>query len=605
MSTTRLTLSNFKAFGPVAQTVPLKPITLVFGPNSAGKSSIIHSLLWFQHGITQGELDVHTTQRTRTDLGGFNQIVHGHQLGTRPVLGWSIAGAGIKDGVGGWNKFEGFDLELAFQRISGKVEMIGFSVSSAAGPLLRAGRKDELSWRINLLNLEHPAMVRLLDACGSTGLGDFKTLETDLIGDLYDIEVQDFVPVQLVPPNDNDGWLIKTAIPEAFRLLFDAFRRELLPYLRRMTHIPPLRELPARGFDPSRSDDHWHALAVDPVVLNRVNNWLDSEAMRHSRYRLDLVRFIRRDAVERSLSEIVRDAFVQLVATNSFGDDVRYYLEEIDERWKQADRGAYLRRCPEYLEHLTEREIDAFNSDGQDFWLEMNEQEQRDYAEQTAVDIESSEPYYYYDGKATEPHFFEFLKESPELMEFLSGCWDQDRNDHALRRALTVPDTEQRVELLLRDLRNGTMVALQDVGTGISQILPILTAAYAAKDGLTAIEQPELHIHPRLQAELGDLFIESALGGNKNTFLIETHSEHLILRILRRIRETTARDFSAWSKELKKACPDGIRIEDVAVLYVQPGEDGSEVTELLVTKDGGFSKPWPDGFFEEQLKELS
>jgi predicted ATPase len=113
---------------------------------------------------------------------------------------------------------------------------------------------------------------------------------------------------------------------------------------------------------------------------------------------------------------------------------------------------------------------------------------------------------------------------------------------------------------------------------------------------LIAIEQPELHLHPALQAELGDVFIESALGENKNTFLIETHSEHVILRLLRRIRETAEGELPPGATPL--------RPEDVAVLYVKPGSEGSEVIELPVNIEGDFDKPWPDGFFPERSKEL-
>ena len=56
------------------------------------------------------------------------------------------------------------------------------------------------------------------------------------------------------------------------------------------------------------------------------------------------------------------------------------------------------------------------------------------------------------------------------------------------------------------------------------------------RPGITAIEQAELHVHPRMQVELGDLFAHGV--GQGGIFLIETHSEHLILRLLRRIEET-------------------------------------------------------------------
>jgi predicted ATPase len=107
------------------------------------------------------------------------------------------------------------------------------------------------------------------------------------------------------------------------------------------------------------------------------------------------------------------------------------------------------------------------------------------------------------------------------------------------------------------------------------------------------IEQPELHIHPALQVALGDLFIEQSAS---RQFIIETHSEHLILRILRRIRETTA-------NELPPGAPrfDPTRL---SVLYVEPSEDGTKVRRLHVDDTGEFTDRWPAGFFEERAEEL-
>ena len=106
-----------------------------------------------------------------------------------------------------------------------------------------------------------------------------------------------------------------------------------------------------------------------------------------------------------------------------------------------------------------------------------------------------------------------------------------------LLQEIEASDADRLRELALIDQRTNTVVTHRDVGIGISQVLPVLVMAYGSHGKLLAMEQPEIHLHPALQAELGDVFIEAALGERDNTFILETHSEHLILRLMRRIRE--------------------------------------------------------------------
>lgn len=166
--------------------------------------------------------------------------------------------------------------------------------------------------------------------------------------------------------------------------------------------------------------------------------------------------------------------------------------------------------------------------------------------------------------------------------------------------------------------------SIHELGSGIKVIIPVIVALATAEVSLLSIEEPECHVHPKLQAELGDLIIQRTgwtyfagpIDGHayqhrwfekyrlKSHLIVETHSEHLILRILRRIRETTGKDLSDWPGALRNACPNGITPEQVAVLYVEPGDEGAEVIELPVTPDGDFSRPWPGGFFAERVREL-
>jgi predicted ATPase len=167
-----------------------------------------------------------------------------------------------------------------------------------------------------------------------------------------------------------------------------------------------------------------------------------------------------------------------------------------------------------------------------------------------------------------------------------------------LRERIRTSDIEKLSELILMDRRSNTIVSHRDVGIGVSQVLPVLVGAFAAHKQIVTIEQPEIHLHPAIQADLGDVFIQSALGDQKNKFIIETHSEHLLLRIMRRMRET-------YEKRKQDDLPD-VHPEDVAVLFVEPVKDKSFsiVREIPLNERGELVKAWPGGFFEEGLREV-
>lgn len=148
-------------------------------------------------------------------------------------------------------------------------------------------------------------------------------------------------------------------------------------------------------------------------------------------------------------------------------------------------------------------------------------------------------------------------------------------------------------KILLED-ENGRSLNFKDVGSGISYIFPVLTTLFINK--FSWIAQPELHLHPAAQCEVGDLILRAFNDGHYS--VIETHSEHILLRVLKRIRQSTNND----PKLLKNLwCPP----EAVSVLYFDPKEDGSTtIKQLRVTRLGDFLDNWPNGFFEERSKEL-
>jgi predicted ATPase len=149
--------------------------------------------------------------------------------------------------------------------------------------------------------------------------------------------------------------------------------------------------------------------------------------------------------------------------------------------------------------------------------------------------------------------------------------------------------------VILRDQARNILLQAQDVGVGISQTIPVLVALLDRAGGdMIAIEQPELHLHPKQQAALGDVLIESMNSRKRRIIIAETHSEHLILRLLRRIRETK-RKTCRTSEEL---VPSQLRIA-----YVQRSELGARVSIIDADVNGDLVDPWPDDFFEQDFKE--
>jgi len=144
------------------------------------------------------------------------------------------------------------------------------------------------------------------------------------------------------------------------------------------------------------------------------------------------------------------------------------------------------------------------------------------------------------------------------------------------------------VTLALSD-PDGRRFGFDEVGSGLGYVLPVLAALASSR--MTFIQQPELHLHPALQAELADALVDRA--GEARQHIVETHSEHLLLRLLKRVRQSHSHASA------------GLDSNDLVVLYVNPEMDGtSKVSRLRISPEGEFIDRWPKGFFEERWKDL-
>jgi predicted ATPase len=149
----------------------------------------------------------------------------------------------------------------------------------------------------------------------------------------------------------------------------------------------------------------------------------------------------------------------------------------------------------------------------------------------------------------------------------------------------------KQYEIVVEAVSGGVETNLPDVGFGVSQVLPVIVECfYAGPESTIVIEQPELHLHPRVQAYLANLFVETIRAredgkDRKVQLLIESHSEHFIYRLQRLIAEEV------------------VGPEDVALYFCRAGSNGSLIEPLELNEDGDIVN-WPKDFFGDEMDDV-
>ena len=519
----RISIENFKAVGERVD-INLKPVTLLFGPNSVGKSTILHAIHYAHAILESGDPEVGRTRLGgEIDLGGFHNLVHNHDLHAGVMLGFEFE----PDSEGALRlsmdyfaediKTVRVELQVRWSRYLDRPIVERYGVGINGEQLIDVECSiDGANVQLTNRNPENPVLMgqagaelfpdepsgRLrgrksaLPRFDDDNFVPFHMLTNRLAEHLYEVNIPIEGQMQMVLAELRSRFsqLEEHLAPLALEELVVGAGKALRQQLARFRYVGPLRDAPPRQFMPPKRDNEarwatglaaWDLLASNNDIRQEVSQWLSDTERLNTGYRIELYQFEEGDLAD--LQEWVKDA------VNIWVDD----------------------RIP-------------------------------------------------------------FL-------------------------AYAAANDEKRLILIETD--SDLVLAPCDVGQGIVQVVPVITAALAGlvRTGshteepveLVAIEQPELHTHPRMQTVLADLFLSNC---GERQFLIETHSEHLMLRLLRRIRETTENELP----------PDATpaTTETVAVLYVERGEEGVSVSELRISEDGDFLDSWPQGFFPERLEEF-
>ncbi len=150
-----------------------------------------------------------------------------------------------------------------------------------------------------------------------------------------------------------------------------------------------------------------------------------------------------------------------------------------------------------------------------------------------------------------------------------------------------IAENRKEYEVRVRQTAKSPEVLITDVGFGVSQILPVLVLCFYAPEGSTIIlEQPEIHLHPAVQAGLADVFIDAITTRNVQ-IILESHSEHLLRRLQLRIAE-------------EKLSP-----AQTALYFAAISDQGLSRLQQLELDSFGNIRNWPDKFFGDELGDLA
>jgi hypothetical protein len=564
MKISAITIENFKSISAPIR-IELKPITLLFGPNSVGKSSVIQALHYAREILCNKKSpDIDTVEYGGdfVRLGGFKNIVHGHDLNRairlRFELGLQYGTIGVDDSltndfvdyVNYWvrdlpndaTKVEDFFLNQVAQGFLPWLEIIikDFSVSSTS---IGFGETTFLTFEGQTFDIS-------------------KQYTVDTSSKLFPLDGNDSISslrleaISALEPFSDQN--IKEEIDRRFNgRLFDA--RESLAKSRSDKRLP----LPALEAVPDR--------LLQIYILMGMCSRVSATAFKEEyiTYRKELV------AIDKGL-----------IATCQRFQDINNAVYSVISNYVQNDLNTFryigpLREVPQLSSAPPEGVEPARWANGLAAWDAMKLPQDTVNIVNKWLDSERFNTGYSIGVKHFKTMTIEVGQENEDAEAFLAMYKEQPIS---------------RVDLCLFDKAHGVKLQPSDIGIGISQLLPIITLVTGRYiEGITAIEQPELHIHPAMQLILGDLFIEglNRFGGKnyefKNRFIIETHSEHLLLRLLRRIRELACIDYDKLLyNEKEKLAYSNYDASSLAIHVLEPSKNGVKVTHIRVDEEGEY-----------------
>lgn len=553
-------IENFKGIGERIR-IPIRPLTLLFGPNSGGKSSVLHALHFLREVLVHRRLDVDTTEigGDLVSLGGFTNFVHKCEIDrvVSVAVEMDFTQAALFDYVA-----DHPDRQLGHKEnedLSHQVKTVCIELGVKWSHADR--RPMVMTWKVSVNGQEVGAIEHIPGKPHPV----IKGIGFDHVLWEHDDEDEDGNPIK------------KSLLRVAYSQVFEV-EENFNPEVIEIALIEQVDALPRWGV---------------PLTLGIQDKDDEQKEAKGDSKRLDPEK-VEKERTLRAEEEVLRRAREGYIAdlTSLLSQVMVSPGEELTRFLQEFRYLGPLRKIPSRRYLVPKRiKIERW-ADGMAAWdrLASKSEKLANECRDWLVRIGS--------GYGLKPRrIYEVSEVDPFLWMLTSGKAHEVMEEEEIRRQLS--DYPVRVEIQLIDINTGRMLAPQDVGVGISQVVPVIVAACDECEGLTLIEQPELHLHPAIQVNLGDLLASCAIG-RQMPLLVETHSEHILLRILRRIREQYEEDDILPPLGYNKT----ITPDHISVVYLWQEEGQTKVQSLEIDEKGEFKEHWPHGFFEERAEEL-
>jgi AAA15 family ATPase/GTPase len=577
MIITKLSLTNFRSFKET-QTIEFAPVTLLFGPNSVGKSTVLMALFYLQQILSKGQCDPASIDALGGKfVGGFKNLVNGKDINKNIKLKVEYD--------------KGNAIGSTYTYLSDLIgEQVNIALNSPSSEAKKIAVEFEISWSISQKAAFISNYKVWFDEIEIVEINSDTGLKQPMITALNYLH-------PLLLPEGHDDWLVD-CFDNQVEIHNDLFDKVLE---LKGIYNPGHAEI-ADGETPALENDEDASVFTDSCYVSEFHELLNASRIPFQEFNNSNFMSLMDNStllhapigikgavgalpvigqpIKSSLS--MDDEKLNAVIGEILSDVIVAPLDNLLALLNDSLCIGPLRHIPDenYQENPYPSQADWY--DGKACWDTLVQpKSSRDIAiNNWLMDSDKLNLGY---KLVNQIDSVDSLYFSPHVVELSNASKDE----------FTEIKTVKNAKLALWDTQNKMQVSASEVGVGISQLLPLVVASQVSNKGIIACEQPELHVHPKVQVAIGDLLTQS---NSKASFLIETHSEHLILRLLRRVRETTENEL-----------PEGkspVNPEDISVVFLSNSENGVEAKRIDVTADGDFSEDWPGGFFDERDEEL-